>query len=147
MFLNHLFLGQPSIVLFAFLLEVDGLAGEIVIVGLDGSSTGRDLRKPFTTGHCPARFVRPFIDLFLGRGSLVAHIDRTGGALEYKQLSCDLRQFGNGLYRRGAGADNADAFPGKVHVVVPPRCMKGITRKRFHALDSGKLRVGENAVC
>src|SRR6202048_2034380 len=64
-----------------------------------------------------------------------------GGALEHGELFSLLRNFGNGLHRRGAGADHAHALVGEVNAslreaagVVP------LALEFLQALELGHVR-------
>src|SRR3546814_10625948 len=65
-------------------LRLDGLdpAGEEVVVALEGGAAGGDGGEPLAPRLRPAGLPAPLLDLRLGRGALVAHVDGRGRALE-----------------------------------------------------------------
>ena len=128
------------------LLEIRNLAGKVVVVGLHGGATGRDLRKARASCPRPAGLVRPGRPLFVGRRALVAHVDRGRRALEDVELADDLRELRDRLHRRRAGADDADRFAAQVDVVVPARGVERLALERLHAVDARQLRRGQDAV-
>ncbi|CAB4886351.1 unannotated protein [freshwater metagenome] len=109
---------QLPLVLLA-LLEVLHLAGQVVVVTLDGRAARRDARETFAPGASPAGLVGPLLHLLLGGGALVTHIDRGWRALEDVQVPSNLRELRDHLYGCCAGADDADALALEVHVIVP----------------------------
>ena len=136
---------QRALVLLA-LLELGDLAGEVVVVGLDGGAAGRDLREARAPCPRPTGLVGPGLDLLLRGGALVAHVHRRRRALEHVQLAHDLRELRDHLHGGGAGADDAHALALQVDMVVPARGVEGLALELAHALDARELGRGEDAV-
>src|SRR5579885_2193641 len=143
--LDQLLRGELAFI-FSGLPEVLDLAGQIVVVGLDGGAAGRYLREASTPRAGPSRLPGPGLPLLVGRRALVAHIDRGWRALEHVELPDNLGDFGYHLYRRRAGADDADGLAAQVDVVVPARGVKRDALEFLHPRDTRQLRRGEDAV-
>ena len=140
-------LGREATRMLLALLEVVDDAREVVVVGLDGGTTLGDASKASPPRTGPTLLLLPGLDLFLGRGPLVAGVDGRRRALEDVQLAHHLRQLGNGLHRRCPGADDANPLPGEIDVVVPARRVERVTLEGLHSFDASQLGAGEDAVC
>ena len=128
------------------LLEVGDLAGQVVVVGLDGGAPRRDLGETGAPRPRPPGFVGPGLALLVGGLALVADVDRRRCALEDVELLGHLGQLGDRLHGGGTGADDPDHLALEVDVVAPPGRVERLALVRLHALDARQLGLGQDAV-
>ena len=146
LFLDHLVRRQRLCMLFAF-LEVGHLACQIVIVRLHCRPARRNFCEAGASGSRPTGFLSPGLSFFFGGFPLIADINRGRRALKHVQLFRNLGEFGYGLHRSGASADDTHGLVFQIDMIVPARGMKRVTRKRLHTFNARELWRGKNAVC
>jgi len=101
--------------------------------------------------HLRARLVeqRPvgahLLDLRLGVGGILLGEDPVRGALEDRELLCDLGEFGDHLDRAGRGADDRNRAPGQVDTLGPVGRVERLPGERLQARNLRPLDLVEHS--